>query len=276
EGLEAAARLMMPALAVILLVLVGYGVFSGYFGSSVAFMFKPDWSALDGTVLLQAMGQAFFTLSLGMGTMMAFGSYLGEDVDLLTTAGTVIVLDTVFAIAAGLAIFPIVFGNGLDPGSGPGLVFVTLPLAFGNMGGGVVLGSLFFLLLSFAALTSSISLLEPVVETLEVHTRLTRRPAALLAGLAAWALGIAALLSFNQWSQLNLFGLSFFDFLDKLTTSYMLPITGLGTIVFAGWYVAPESVARELGLGRAGALLWRIGSRYIAPLGVVAVLAGSL
>ena len=276
DGLEAAVRFMMPALAVILLVLVGFGVFSGHFGNAIAFLFKPDWSALDGSVLLQAMGQAFFTLSLGMGVMMAFGSYLGEDMDLLRTAITVIVLDTACALAAGLAIFPIVFGNGLDPDSGPGLVFVTLPLAFGNMSLGVVLGFLFFLLLSFAAITSSISLLEPVVETLEVHTPLTRRLAAVAAGLAAWTIGIAALLSFNHWAAFKLFGLSIFDFLDKLTTSYMLPIAGLGTIVFAGWFMTPGSIEHELGLGRTGALLWRIGSRYVAPLGVIAVFLGSL
>lgn len=276
DGLEASVRFMMPALAVILLILVGFGVFSGYFGHAVVFMFNPDWSAIDGSVLLQAMGQAFFTLSLGMGVMMAFGSYLGEEVGLLRTAITVIVLDTACALAAGLAIFPIVFGNGLDPGSGPGLVFVTLPLAFGNMGLGVVLGFLFFLLLSFAALTSSISLLEPVVETLEVHTPLTRRLAALAAGLAIWTIGIAALLSFNHWASFRLFGLSVFDFLDKLTTSYMLPIAGLGTIVFAGWFVAPGSIERELGLGRTGALLWRVSSRYVAPLGVLAVFVSSL
>lgn len=275
-GLEPSVRVMMPALALVLLILVGYGVFSGQFGRALAFMFQPDWSALDGSVLLQAMGQAFFTLSLGAGIMMAYGSYLGADVDLLATARTVIVLDTIFAIAAGLAIFPIVFGNGLDPGSGPGLVFVTLPLAFGNMGGGTVLGFLFFLLLSFAALTSAISLLEPVVETIEERTPLSRFASTLVAGATIWALGIAALLSFNHWAHVKLVGLNIFDFLDKLTSSYMLPLTGLGVIVFAGWFMAAESVERELGLGRNGALLWRVTSRFVAPLGVIAVFISSL
>ncbi|MCP1325492.1 sodium-dependent transporter, partial [Halomonas sp. 707D4] len=122
KGLEAAARVLMPLLVVLLLILVGYGATSGFFGEAFSFMFSPDWGALDGSVMLAAMGQAFFTLSLGMGIMMAYGSYLGEDVNLLSTARTVIVLDTVIALLAGLAIFPIVFANGLDASSGPGLI----------------------------------------------------------------------------------------------------------------------------------------------------------
>ncbi len=142
----------------ILLVLVGYAMTTGSFGQGLAYLFNPDWSKLDGKVLLAALGHAFFTLSLGMGIMMAYGSYLGQEVNLLRAARTVVIMDTVFALCAGMAIFPIVFANGLDPAAGPGLVFVTLPLAFGHMGGGLVIGALFFLLLTFAALTSSISL----------------------------------------------------------------------------------------------------------------------
>ena len=144
KGLESAARTMMPALVVLMLILVGYGMTSGHFGEALSFMFSPDWAALDGGVVLAAMGQAFFTLSLGMGIMMAYGSYLGEDVNLISTARTVIILDTAIALLAGLAIFPIVFANGLSAGEGPGLIFVTLPLAFGNMTGGTILGLMFF------------------------------------------------------------------------------------------------------------------------------------
>lgn len=275
-GLEGAVRSLMPALALVLLVLVGYGVFSGHFGQALAFMFQPDWSAIGGHMVLEAMGQAFFTLSLGMGVMMAYGSYLGTEVNLLATARTVIILDTLFALLAGLAIFPIVFGNGLDPSAGPGLIFVTLPLAFGNMTGGMILGLLFFLLLTFAALTSAISLLEPVVETLEERTRLSRMAATLVAGGAVWLLGIAALLSFNLWSGVSLAGLNIFDFLDKLTSKYLLPLTGLGAVLFVGWFLDRDRVIRELGLGRNGTLLWHIASRYIAPIGVIAVFVSSL
>ncbi|OBX35322.1 sodium:neurotransmitter symporter family protein [Halomonas elongata] len=214
KGLEGAVRTLMPALGVLLLVLVGYGMTTGHFGEALGFMFNPDFGALDGGVVLAAMGQAFFTLSLGMGIMMAYGSYLGKEVNLLKTARTVIILDTVVALVAGLAIFPIVFANGLDLDSGPGLIFVTLPLAFGNMGGGVILGLLFFLLLTFAALTSAISLLEPVVEFVEERTPLSRIGSTLVAGAATWALGIAALLAFNVWSDVLILGFNVFDFLD--------------------------------------------------------------
>ncbi|GEK47197.1 transporter [Bisbaumannia pacifica] len=276
KGLEGAVRTLMPALALLLLVLVGYGMTTGHFGQAVAYLFNPDWSALSGDTVLAALGHAFFTLSLGMGIMMAYGSYLGEEVNLLKTARTVVILDTVIALAAGLAIFPIVFSNGLDLDSGPGLIFVTLPLAFGNMGGGLILGLMFFLLLTFAALTSAISLLEPVVEFVEERTPLSRSLSTLVAGVGAWALGIAALLSFNVWSDPVLFGLGVFDLLDKLTSKFMLPLTGLGAIIFVGWFLERRGVEQELGLSGGMASLWHLVSRYVAPIGVIVVFIASL
>ncbi len=275
-GLERGSKVMMPALALILMVMVGYGMTTGAFGQAVAYLFNPDWSKLDGSVLLAALGHAFFTLSLGMGIMMAYGSYLGEDVNLLRAARTVVIMDTTFALCAGLAIFPIVFANGLDPASGPGLVFVTLPLAFGNMGGGLILGSLFFLLLTFAALTSSISLLEPVVELLEERTPMNRVTATVVAGLTIWALGIAALLSFNLWGEVKLAGLNIFDLLDYITSKFMLPLAGLGAIVFAAWKLEQNSVKQELNLGNTGFAVWSILARYVAPLGVLYVFWNNL
>ncbi|MBB3190051.1 sodium-dependent transporter [Halomonas cerina] len=276
KGLESAVRTLMPALGVLLVVLIGYGMTTGYFGQALGYMFNPDWSALTGETVLAALGHAFFTLSLGMGIMMAYGSYLGEDVNLLKTARTVVIMDTVIALGAGLAIFPIVFANGLDLASGPGLIFVTLPLAFGNMGGGVILGLLFFLLLTFAALTSAISLLEPVVEFVEERTPLSRVMSTLVAGIGAWALGIAALLSFNVWSDPVLFGLGVFDLLDKLTSKFMLPLTGLGAIVFVAWALERQSVETELGLKGGSATLWHLVARYVAPIGVIVVFVSSL
>ncbi|PMR74735.1 sodium-dependent transporter [Billgrantia endophytica] len=276
KGLESAARIMMPALVVLLLVLVGYGMTTGYFGETLAFMFRPDWSALSGDVVLAAMGQAFFTLSLGMGIMMAYGSYLGEDVKLLGTARTVIILDTGIALLAGLAIFPIVFANGLSASEGPGLIFVTLPLAFGNMTGGALLGLTFFLLLTFAALTSAISLLEPVVEFVEERTPFSRVMATLAGGMAVWVLGIAALMSFNIWPVPIMFGLNVFDFLDTFTSRILLPLTGLGAIVFVAWCLDRRSVADELNLSGGSEQLWHIVGRYVAPLGVLLVFINSL
>jgi NSS family neurotransmitter:Na+ symporter len=155
-------------------------------------------------------------------------------------------------------------------------VFVTLPLAFGNISGGLVLGTLFFLLLSFAALTSSISLLEPVVELLEERTPLNRFAATLVAGLTIWALGIAAMLSFNLWSEVKLAGLNIFDLLDYLTSKFMLPLAGLGAIVFAAWKLEQSGVKRELRLGDTGFALWTLLSRYVAPLGVLYVFWNNL
>ncbi|MDW7745320.1 sodium-dependent transporter [Halomonas sp.] len=276
KGLEGAVRTLMPALVLLMLVLVGYGMTTGHFGEALAFMFSPDWGAVTGEVVLAAMGQAFFTLSLGMGIMMAYGSYLGEDVNLIGTARTVIILDTAIALLAGLAIFPIVFANGLSPGEGPGLIFVTLPLAFGNMTGGMILGLMFFLLLTFAALTSAISLLEPVVELMEERTPLSRVAATLVGGVAVWALGIAALMSFNVWSELSIAGLNIFDFLDTLTSKFLLPLTGLGAILFVAWRLDRDSVAAELNLSGGQATLWHVVSRFVAPVGVVLVFVSSL
>ncbi|MGB8713555.1 MAG: sodium-dependent transporter [Onishia taeanensis] len=276
KGLEGAVRTLMPALGVLLVVLVGYGMTTGYFGQAVSYLFNPDWTKLTGEVVLAALGHAFFTLSLGMGIMMAYGSYLGEEVNLLKTARTVVIMDTVIALGAGLAIFPIVFANGLDLNSGPGLIFVTLPLAFGNMTGGMLLGLMFFLLLTFAALTSAISLLEPVVEFVEERTPLSRVSATLVAGVATWALGIAALLSFNVWSEVLFFGLNIFDLLDKLTSKFLLPLTGLGVIMFVAWGLDKEGVRKELGMDIYDFSLWNLITRYVAPIGVLAVFVSSL
>ncbi|WP_069384782.1 sodium-dependent transporter [Halomonas caseinilytica] len=276
KGLESAVRTLMPALGVLLLVLVGYGMTTGHFGEAVSFLFNPDWSVLSGGTVLAALGHAFFTLSLGMGIMMAYGSYLGEDINLLKTARTVVIMDTVIALGAGLAIFPIVFANGLDLDSGPKLIFVTLPLAFGQMGAGIVIGLMFFLLLTFAALTSAISLLEPVVEFVEERTPLSRISSTVVSGIGAWALGIAALLSFNIWSDPVLFGLGVFDLLDKLTSKFMLPLTGLFAVIFVAWVLDREGVRQELGLGDTGAKVWTLVSRFIAPLGVIVVFISSL
>ncbi|MBB3230656.1 sodium-dependent transporter [Halomonas stenophila] len=276
KGLEGAVRTLMPALGVLMVVLVGYGMTTGHFGQALTYLFNPDWSALSGETVLAALGHAFFTLSLGMGIMMAYGSYLGREVDLLKTARTVVIMDTVIALGAGLAIFPIVFANDLDLASGPGLIFVTLPLAFGKMGGGIIVGLMFFLLLTFAALTSAISLLEPVVEFVEERTPLSRVASTLVAGVAAWGLGIAALLSFNLWSEPVLFGLNVFDLLDKLTSKFMLPLTGLGVILFTAWQLDRHEVARELGLSGTAAGIWHLVTRFIAPIGVAVVFVSSL
>jgi NSS family neurotransmitter:Na+ symporter len=270
-GLEKAVTILMPALFVMLLVMVGYAMTTGGFAQGAAFLFQLDFSKLPAEAILTAMGHAFFSLGVGMGVMIAYGSYLPKDVSITQGAVIISIMDTVVALLAGLAIFPIVFANNLEPGQGPGLVFQTLPLAFGQMPGGLFFGTLFFILLVFAAWTSSIGQLEPVVEWLEEHHGVKRRAAALGAGFVIWLLGIASVLSFNLWSEITLLGRTVFDTLDFLTGSIMLPLTGLLVALFAGWAMSKAPTQEELGLRGTSYRIWYFLIRYVSPIGVAVV-----
>lgn len=270
-GLEKAVSILMPALFVLLLVMVGYAMTTGHFAQGVAFLFQPDFSELPPEAILTALGHAFFSLGVGMGVMIAYGSYLPRDFSITQAAVIISIMDTVVALLAGLAIFPIVFANNLAPGEGPGLIFQTLPLAFGHMPGGLFFGTLFFILLVFAAWTSSIGQLEPVVEWLEEHHGVKRRTAALGAGFVIWLLGIASVLSFNLWSEITLLGRTVFDMLDFLTGSILMPLTGLLVALFAGWAMSKASTQEELGLRGTGYQVWYFLIRYVAPIGVMVV-----
>ncbi|CAM4096626.1 sodium-dependent transporter [Psychrobacter arenosus] len=276
RGIEMTAKILMPLLGLILFIIVGYNVVNGGFGEAVAYLFTPDLSKLTGSVMLAALGHAFFTLSIGMGIMIAYGSYLGREVNLLKTARTVVILDTVIALAAGLAIFPIIFSHGLDPSSGPGLIFVSLPIAFGSMTAGTIIGTLFFLLITFAALTSSISLLEPTVEFLEERTSMSRTVSTISASIVIWLLGVAALLSFNLWADFTIMGNGIFDALDKVTSKFLLPLTGLAGIIFFGWKMDQTAIQRELNLSGGTWQLWQIVVKFIAPIAIVAVFIATL
>ena len=203
KGLETAIRLFMPMLFLLLLVLLFYGFRSGGFEQGLDFMFRFNWESLTPNAVLIAMGQAFFTLSLGMGAIMAYGAYVPNNTSIASTVFTIAMLDTLVAVAAGMAIFPIVFANGLEPGQGPGLMFVTVPLAFGQLPLGAVFGSLFFLLVSFAAITSAISLLEPALAYLVEEYNAKRQRVAISLGVICWILGVGTVLSFNQWGGLS-------------------------------------------------------------------------
>ncbi|EDM45912.1 sodium-dependent transporter [Marinobacter algicola] len=283
SGLERAVTILMPALFVLLLVAVGYATTTGHFGEAVSFLFTPDFGALTMDGVLVALGHAFFTLSLGMAIMMAYGSYLGDDVSVGRTAVTVSIMDTVVALMAGLAIFPVVFANGLEAGAGPGLIFQTLPLAFGQMPMGSVFGALFFVLLLFAAWTSAISLLEPVVEWLEDKLIVGRVGSTVVVGIACWLLGIASILSLNEWSgfaPLGMFerfeGNTIFDLLDFFTANVMLPLSGLLTALFVGWCVAKESLQSNLALSGGGFALWYNLVRFVTPVAVAIVFVYNL
>lgn len=272
SGLERAVTILMPALLVLLIILVGYAMAQGDFMAGVRFLFEPDFSALTANAVLLAMGQSFFTLSLGMGAIMVYGSYLSSEASVAGTAGTVVAADTVVAMLAGLAIFPILFAAGLSPEQGPGLIFVTLPLAFAEMPLGLYFGTLFFVLLVFAAWTSAISLIEPAVAFLVENRGLSRVSATTLVALFAWLLGIGALLSLNVWSGYTLFDKGVLDLLDYLTANILLPIGGFLIALFAGWRMTERSVQSELRL-KIGWLfhLWYFLLRYVAPIAILIV-----
>lgn len=282
SGLEQAVRVLMPLLFVLLLVLVGYALTSGKFMDGIEFLFVPDFGALSAGAVITAMGHAFFTLSLGMGAIMAYGSYLPASVSIARSSLIIALMDTTVALLAGMAIFPIVFAHGLEPAAGPGLVFLTLPIAFGNIPGGLLFGTLFFVLLVFAAWTSAISLIEPAVAWLVESQGFERVRAAVYVGIVAWLLGIVTVMSFSDWA----FSFDFvgeektqgvFDLLDILTANFMLPLGGLAMALFAGWFMSRASTQDELAMDRGPAYgLWRVLIRYVAPLGVVLVFFNAL
>lgn len=272
QGLEKAVKYLMPALFVLLIVLVGYSMTTGHFGEGLRYMFEPDFSRVTAQTVLDAMGQAFFSLSLGMGAIMAYGAYLPDDASIAGTSFTVVVADTTVALLAGMAIFPIVLLNGLNPGVGPGLVFQTLPLAFGNMPGGIVFGTLFFLLLIFAAWSSSIGLIEPAVARLVENHKLTRTRAAALIGVIVWVFGMFTVLSFNELAHVKFLAGSIFDNLDFLTSNILLPLGGLLIAVFAGWVMCKSSTVDELELGTGFRYaVWRFLTRFVAPIALVII-----
>lgn len=279
SGLEKAVRFMVPALFVILILLDGYALAEGAFDQGLAFLFDPDFSKITANGVLIAMGHAFFTLSLGMGAIMVYGSYLPEHASIARTSVTISVLDTVVAMLAGMAIFPIVFSNGLEPSTGPGLIFQTLPIAFGHMPGGLLFGTLFFLLLVFAAWTSAISLIEPAVAWLVENRGMTRVHASVTAGIATWLFGILTVFSFNLWadfkplSWIPIFRDStIFDLLDYLTANIMLPLGGLFIAVFSVWVMKRADSLEELEMGDGLAYqLWYVLVRYLTPAAVLVV-----
>lgn len=274
EGLEVWLNRLMPILFIILLLLCIYATQTGAFMQGVMYLFEPDFSKITPTVILAALGQAFFTLSLGMGAIMAYGAYMPSDQNIAPTALSVAMLDTSVAILAGIAIFPVVFANGLEPSSGPGLVFVTLPWAFVNMPLGIIFGKLFFILLSIAALSSAISLLEPGVAWVVESLKISRLKAAVGLGLVAWILGIFSALSFDLLSEYTFIaGKNFFDSLDFLSNQILLPLGGIFIAIFVGWVMKPKHVLSELGLQRGFFLnTWFFLLKYIAPVVVALIL----
>ncbi len=289
EGLERWIEILMPLLLLLLLVLVVYGLSAGDAARGLDYLFHPHWAKLvtnsagqyTPRPMLEAMGHAFFTLSLGMGAMITYGSYLGDHESIPVSATVVALLDTFIALLASIAIFTILFRYDLDPtAAGPGLVFQILPLAFAKMPGGRIMGTAFFLLLSFAALTSAISLLEVVVAHFIDDRGWPRKRATLFAGSVIWAFGLLSAFSYNLLRGASLFEdkegkpMPLLDSIDLLATNYMLPIGGLLIALFAGWHLSREQTARQLaGNGRHPAFFsgWRFVIRFVTPVAVTLV-----
>ncbi len=279
DGLEMAIRWFMPMLFVLLLVLLVYSINSGGFQQGFDFMFNVDAAAFTKPeIWLIAMGQAFFSLSLGMGAMMAYGAYVPENAGIGGMVITIALLDTTVAVVAGLTIFPIVFANGLDAAQGEGLMFVTLPLAFGQLPLGAIFGTLFFVLVSFAAVTSAISMTEPALAYLVEQYNAKRKRVAISLGVICWVLGLGTIFSFNIWSDVRVVGdLNIFGFIDYVSQNIMLPLGGMLIAVFAVWVVPKAVTAKQLGIESAAVLFgWRLLAGVIAPLCVLAVFVYTL
>lgn len=276
KGLERAVRWLMPALFVMLLLLVGYGLTTGHAGAALHFLFEPDFSKVSGATVLAAMGQAFFTLSLGSCAMMAYGAYLPRDkVSLPRTAGTIALTDTLVALLAGMAIFPIVIAYGLNPeGGGPGLIFTSLPHAFNDMPFGSLYGLLFFALLSVAAWTSSISMLEPGTAWLSERFGLgSRKRVALGLATFCWLLGLLAALSLNRFAHIKIAGRDIMGLLEFVASDLLLPLGGMLIALFVGWAMDRRLLRGQLPEMPEWAFsLFRALLRFVAPALVLVVL----
>jgi NSS family neurotransmitter:Na+ symporter len=275
QGLERSLKLMMPALYVLLILMAVYAGFTGEFLKALNYMFYPDFSKLTVNGVLIALGHAFFTLSLASGVMMIYGAYLPNNVSIVKTSIWIALADTSVALIAGMVIYPIVFGQGLDAGQGPGLIFVTLPIAFGSMPGGAIIGTLFFLMLVFAAFTSTIAMIESVVAWLIESRGFTRIKAAILAGVVLWLMSLLTVFSFSKasWTQwhFNFMGKevhNLFEILDHLAADIMLPLGGLAIALFAGWVMKQHATEQELNTSPLAYTIWRFCIRWFTPVAI--------
>jgi len=285
KGIERAATILMPAFFFMLLFAVFFSTTTGDLQATLNFLFNPRWEDVGVSVVMDAVGQAFFSVGVAAAILITYGAYLNRDAHLPRSAVVISFADTGVAILAGLAIFPLVFAHGLDTNAGPGLLFVTLPLAFAELQYAQVFGTVFFTLAFFAALTSSIALLEIVVSWGEDRRGMGRRAATILFGGLAWVIGIFQALSFNVMPTMLPEGIlpgvadrSFFGFSDFITANVALPLAGLLVSLFVGWVIGRDSAVSELGSSGLGFRLWRVLVRFVIPilLGIVLIVSTAL
>jgi NSS family neurotransmitter:Na+ symporter len=276
NGLEKLNNLLMPMLYLLLIVLAGYAATTDGFGPALAWLFTPNPAAITIEVVLNAMGHAFFTLAVGACALMAYGAYMPDHQSLPRAAVAVASLDVLVALLAGIAIFSVVFSQGMDPAEGPGLMFVTLPIAFAELPGGSIWLAIFFLLLLLATWTSSINLAEPMVAGLQ-GLGLKRGQAAAIVGVAVWSLGLLSVLSFSTMKDVDwIGGMNFFELVTTVPTDLFLPIGGLLIAIFAAWVMSRDTALRALDAGPNGFRVWQFLVRYVSIPLVVVVLASGL
>ncbi|MCB1134732.1 MAG: sodium-dependent transporter [Chlamydiia bacterium] len=284
HGIERGNKIMMPALIVVLLLLVFKGLTLPGAGEGLRFLLSPDWSQVTGAVVLSALGQSFFTLSVGQGTMITYGSYLDDDANIVSSCVPIALIDTLISIMSTVAVFTIVFSAGLEPTSGPGLLFHTLPLVFGQISGGYIVALLFFLLVVLAAVSSEISAMEPLIAYLMNEKGWTRHHAVLLCAGAAFVLGIPCALSSSLLSQYQIYGMSFLDLMAFVATEILVPVGGLASVVFVGWRWGIKDALKNLRQGSEGLFkrapwiltYFRYGMCYVAPALVILVFLNGL
>jgi len=267
SGIEKAIKFLIPGLFIILVGLAIYSSTLEGFSDAMNYFFIIDFDKINSSVVLSAMSMAFFSLSIGMGSLMVYGSYLPDDTSIFQVSSAVAFADTLVAILAGIIIFPIVFTYNLDPNSaGPGLIFQTLPIAFGAMDYGIFISTAFFILLFFAAITSSISLIEPAITFVVEKFSISRLYATNLLGFLTWVLGILTVLSFNNLSTFTVFGMTIFDNLDYLTSKIMLPLGGLLMALFVGYVMNKAIVKNELNAGQSIINIWLMIIKVFSPI----------
>jgi NSS family neurotransmitter:Na+ symporter len=273
SGIERAVKVLMPALFLTLISMVIYGMVAGDMAATLTYLLEPDFSKVTFRTVMIAIGQAFFSIGIGMGSLIVFGAYMPKDFSIPKSATAVILLDTGVALLAGFAIFPLVFAYNLDTSAGTGLIFETLPLAFGQMPGGRIFGSIFFVLLISAAISSCLGLAEGVVSWVDEHWGIKRQKGILLTVGAGWFLGILSIMSLGDWSEFYpldfipaFAGQTIFGALDFLAANILLLVGGLMLSIFFGWLVPKQLKLDELGVADGVFFaFWRVMIRFIIP-----------
>ena len=272
RGIGRSVNVLMPFLFFFIILVSIYSSYIGDLEKTISFLFNPDFSVITPQIVISAMGQAFFSLSVGMGAIMAYGAYMPEKQMIGKTVLVIILLDTFVALAAGIAIFPIVFSNSsLQISAGPGLIFETLPVAFYSLPLGSIFSCIFFILITIAALSSSISLLEPFTAWIEETGKMNRISIVFFLSILIWILGLGSIFSFNIWSELKLFGLTFLGLLDYLTNNIMLPLGGFFVTVLIGWLLPKEFLKEHLKLTETFFYWFYLTLRFIAPSSIILI-----